>query len=65
MEQKTSIPGLYKVDESLVINKDSEGLKKYKKIKARAARVDVVQNELKVLKKEVDEIREILKGLVK
>lgn len=64
-EEKTEIPGLYKVDESLVINKDDIGLKNYKKIKARSARVDRVQEELKTLKNDINEIKEILRGLVK
>lgn len=65
MEQKTAIPGFYKVDESLVINKDNDGLKAYKKRKLKETRVNKMQYELSDLKNDIKEIKELLRGLVK
>lgn len=65
MEQKTNVPGFYKVDESLVINKDNEGLKAYKKRKIKEAKLNRLQHELNYLKEDLKEIKELLKGLTK
>lgn len=65
MEQKTIVPGFYKVDESLVINKDNEALKAYKNRKIKESRVNRINDELNNLKCDIKEIKDILKGLIK
>lgn len=65
MEQKTDVPGFYKVDESLIINKDNDSLQAYKKRKLKESRVNKMHYELKDLKNDIKEIKELLKGLIK
>lgn len=65
MEQKTDVPGFYKVDESLIINKDNDALKAYKKRKIKESRVNNIHYELNNLKSDIKEIKELLKGLIK
>lgn len=65
MEQKTAIPGFYKVDESLVINKDNEALNAYKKRKLKERRIESLQEELCSMKDDIQEIKQLLKGLIK
>ena len=63
--EKTEVPGIYKVREGILINKDKEGLLAYKKQKERLKSIDTLQNDMKDLKSEMQEIKEILKGLVR
>lgn len=64
-EKKTDVPGLYKVSEGVIINKDNEGLLAYKKNKQRLMMVDKLYNEMNTLKSDMQEIKELLKGLAK
>jgi len=63
MEQKTAIPGFFKVDESVVVNKDSDALRAYKKQKHREMRIDRIQTELTEVKDDIQEIKEMIRGL--
>ncbi len=63
MEQKTDVPGLYKVSEGIIINKDNEALKIYKNKKARERRIDEIQSDVLSLKDDIAEIKQLLKGL--
>lgn len=63
--QKTATPGFYKVDESLVINKDNEALAAYKKRKLKEKRIEHLQTEINELKTNITEIKELLQRLVK
>jgi hypothetical protein len=65
MEQKTAIPGFYKVDESVVINKDNDALKAYKARKEKERMIKDVQVEVQNLKSDINEIKQMLRGLVK
>lgn len=63
MEQKTDVPGLYKISEGVIINKDNEALKIYKNKKARERRIDEIQSDVLSLKDDIAEIKQLLKGL--
>lgn len=65
MEQKTEIPGLYKVSEGIIINKDNEALANYKQRKMREKRLDTMQEEVASMKNDIQEIKQLLKQLVK
>lgn len=64
MEYKTDIPGYYKLNESVVINKDDAALAAYKKRKQKERKIDEVQNEVIELKNDVSEIKEMLKQIL-
>lgn len=64
MEYKTDIPGYYKLNESVVINKDDAALAAYKKRKQKERKIDEVQNEVMALKTDVSEIKEMLKQIL-
>lgn len=63
MEQKTDVPGLYKVAEGIIINKDNTALQMYKQKKARERRIDDIQNDVASLKDDILEIKQLLRGL--
>jgi peptidoglycan hydrolase CwlO-like protein len=65
MEQKTEIPGLYKVSEGIIINKDNDALATYKKRKLREHKLDSMQEEMTSLKNDINEIKELLRSLIK
>lgn len=62
---KTEIPGIHKVGEGVLINKDNEALTAYKRRKQNFKAVEDMQQELSSLKEDMREIKELLKGLVK
>jgi|694.fasta_scaffold00075_76 hypothetical protein len=64
-EQKTEVPGLYKVSEGILINRDTDALNAYKRNKQRMMAVDTLQQDMKTVKEDINEIKELLKGLVK
>lgn len=63
MEQKTDVPGLYKVSEGVIINKDNTALQIYKNKKQRERRIDEIQNDVASLKDDIQEIKQLLRGL--
>jgi len=63
MEQKTDVPGLYKVAEGIIINKDNAALHVYKSKKQRERKIDDIQNDVANLKDDIQEIKHLLKGL--
>lgn len=70
--QRTEVPGIYKVSEGVLINKDNEGLKAYRAKKEKDRRLDRVEKDLQALKSDfvivrddLTEIKELLRGLVK
>jgi hypothetical protein len=65
MEQKTDVPGLYKVAEGIIINKDNNSLLAYRKRKNRERRIDEIQNDVASLKDDIQEIKHLLKGLAR
>jgi len=64
-EQKTEIAGIYKVGEGVLINKDDNALQAYKKRKLKAQQIDNVTNDIIDLKRDMEEIKMLLRGLVK
>jgi hypothetical protein len=62
---KTEVPGIYKECEGVLINKDDDGLVAYKKLKSQSKKIATFENDLKSLKNDMAEIKELLKGLVK
>lgn len=62
---KTQVPGFYKTKEGVVINKDNVALTAYKKQKERVRKVDELEEDLKNIKSDLDDIKELLKGLVR
>lgn len=65
MEQKTEIQGIYKTSEGVLINKDNEALLHYKKAKQKNQEMEILRHDVKNIKSELSEIKELLKGLVK
>ena len=64
-DAKTDIPGLYRSPEGFLINKDNDALKAYKKSKIQAQRLISLENDVADMKSDLQEIKELLKGLVK
>lgn len=64
MHQKTEIPGIYKTDGYLV-NKDNDALQAYKARKLKEVRLEKMEEEFSNIRKDVQEIKELLRGLVK
>lgn len=65
MEQKTEYKGIYKVGEGVLINKDNESLKAYKKLKAKNRQMDVMANQITKLNNDMAEIKELLTKVLK
>ena len=63
MEQKTEVPGIYKVTDGILINKDNTALQIYKNKKQRERRIDEIQNDVASLKDDIQEIKQLLRGL--
>lgn len=64
MTQKTEVPGVYKVSEGILVNKDVDALKAYKKRKMKERRIDVMEKEVHEMKSDLQEIKDMLKGLL-
>lgn len=65
MEKKTELPGIYKVSEGVLINKDKDALDAYKKRRERERQIDTIQKELSQLQDDTKEIKELLNQLLK
>jgi hypothetical protein len=65
MEQKTEVPGIYKVSEGVLINKDEEGLRAYKMKKEKDRRLQRLEEDFNSVRNDLNEIKELLRGLVK
>jgi len=65
METKTAVPGIYKVTEGILINKDNEALEAYKKRKSRDKKLDALEEEILTIRDDMAEIKLLLRGLVK
>ncbi len=63
--EKTEIKGIYKKSEGTFINTDSESLRAYKKRKLRERRIDEIQEDVISLKDDIQEIKQLLRGLAK
>jgi hypothetical protein len=65
MEQKTEIPGIYKAEEGVLLNKDNLALQAYKNRKARERKLEIVSYDIEMLKKDMSELKELIKGFLK
>ena len=64
-DRKTDKPGIYRTAEGFLINKDNEALAAYKKRKRREQAVDRIQDQIDELKTDINEIKDLLKGLAR
>ena len=62
---KTEVPGIYKVRDGILINTDNNSLAAYKNKKKRDKRVDEMQEDIQSLKNDLEEIKDLLKGLAR
>jgi hypothetical protein len=62
---KTEVPGIFKVREGVLINTDNDSLKAYKNRKMREHRIDEMQEDIHSLKNDMQEIKDLLKGLAR
>lgn len=62
---KTEVPGIVKVRDGILINTDNQGLVAYKNKKKRDREIDDMQNDMASIKSDLQEIKDILRGLVK
>jgi hypothetical protein len=60
MAKKTAIPGIYKVTEGILINKDNDALRAYKARKKKDRQIEEVQNEVNELRKDISDIKGLL-----
>ena len=60
-----SVPGIYKVRDGILINTDNNSLAAYKNKKKRDKRVDEMQEDIQSLKNDLEEIKDLLKGLAR
>lgn len=68
MIKKTEVPGIYKVCDGILINKDNEALSAYKRRKNREKNINDIGNikeELSNLRTDIAEIKDLLRSLVK
>lgn len=66
MQQKTDVRGIYKdTTNGALINKDNKALEAYKLRKQKELKIDQIEKELVGLKGDMQEIKELLRGLVK
>jgi len=63
--EKTDIPGIYKADEGILINKDNDALRAYKARKAKEKKMEVLEQNISELKSDLEEIKTLLRGLLK
>ena len=65
MSGKTEVPGIYKVRDGVLINTDNNSLAAYKNKKKRDRRVDEMEEDIQVMKNDLQEIKDLLKGLAR
>ena len=68
MSQKTEVSGIYKVREGVLINKDNEALQAYKRKKLRENNIneiEIIKDNIQSLKSDLEEIKNLLRSLVK
>jgi peptidoglycan hydrolase CwlO-like protein len=64
-DRRTDRPGIYRTAEGFLINKDNDALAAYKKRKRKEQAVDRIQNQIDELKTDINEIKDLLKGLAR
>ena len=64
-DRRTDKPGIYRSPEGFLINKDNDALKAYKIQMQKAREAVSLREEVLELKKDMEEIKKLLRGLVK
>lgn len=66
---KTEIPGIYKAEDGVLVNRDNEALKAYKKrresLRAKENKINTLEEKVDSLSNDIEEIKNLLKKLVK
>ena len=62
---KTEVPGIYKIRDGVLINTDNNSLNAYKNKKRREQMIDTMQEDIQSLKSDLEEIKDLLKGLAR
>ncbi len=65
MSIKTDVPGVYKDGEGVLINKDNEALRAYRHQKMQRNKYTEIEEEVRTIKSDLHEIKELLRGLIK
>ena len=65
MSGKTEVPGIVKVRDGILINTDNNSLAAYKNKKKRDRRVDEMEQDIETMKNDLQEIKDLLKGLAR
>lgn len=67
--QKTEIPGIYKAKDGILVNRDNDSLKKYRErrasIRMKDGKINMLEQKVDSLTDEIQEIKLLLKKLVK
>jgi hypothetical protein len=67
--QKTDIPGIYKATEGVLVSKDNDSLRKYRDrrmlLRLKDDKINILEDKISVLSKDMEEIKSLLKQLVK
>ena len=64
-DAKTDLPGVYRTPEGFLINKDNKSLEAYRARRQRDKEMDTLKDDVSSLKNDLQEIKDLLKGLVK
>jgi len=65
MDTKTDVPGIYKSSEGVLVNKDNDALKAYKKRKEKERKIEELEQNVSAMKNDLEEIKNLLRGLSK
>lgn len=61
----TDRTGIYKIGKGTLINRDTDALNSYKKRKRKMQEIDDLRGNVCELKKDIEEIKQLLKGLTR
>lgn len=64
MEKETERSGFFKIEEGVILNKDSAALQKYKLQKQKFRELNNLKEDVDFLKQETTEIKDLLKQLI-
>ena len=62
---RTDLPGVYRTPEGFLINKDNVSLNAYRAKRQREKELDTLKEDVSGLKNDLQEIKDLLRGLVK
>lgn len=67
--QKTEVVGIYKASEGVLVNRDNDSLRKYRDrrslLRAKDEKINILEDKITDLSKDMEEIKSLLKQLVK